>query len=114
MKLSIYSLICFFLLFVLCAVVYFLSLSLEKSYEEKGSSFECGFQPFSGSGFVFSMPFFVISLMFLLFDVEILLVCFYPLLGSFMSYSFYYIWLILLLILFATLYEWFKGVLSWV
>nr|YP_009498337.1 NADH dehydrogenase subunit 3 [Rhizoglyphus robini]AWX53536.1 NADH dehydrogenase subunit 3 [Rhizoglyphus robini] len=114
MKLLFYSLVCFALLLVLCLVVYAISFSLEKSFEDKGGSFECGFQPFSGSGFTFSMPFFVISLMFLLFDVEILLVCFYPLFYSFSFYSSLIIWLVLFFVLLATLFEWFKGVLSWV
>ena len=95
-------------------VVFSIRFSLERSYEEKGSSFECGFQPFRGSAFSFSIPFFIISLMFLLFDVEILLVCFYPLLLSFTFYSSTYLWVVVVLILFATLYEWVKGVLSWV
>jgi NADH:ubiquinone oxidoreductase subunit 3 (subunit A) len=99
---------------VLVGVVFFVSFSLERSYDEKGSSFECGFQPFRGSSFSFSMPFFIISLIFLLFDVEILLVCFYPLVFSFSFYFSLYFWLVVVLILFATLYEWVKGVLSWV
>lgn len=102
------------LLLVLCLVVWAISFSLEKSFEEKGTSFECGFQPFRGRGFTFSIPFFIISLMFLLFDVEILLVCFYPLFYSFSFYSSVVIWLVLVFVLFATLYEWFKGVLRWV
>jgi len=99
---------------VLSAVVFFIRFSLEKSFSDKSSSFECGFQPFRGRGFSFSMPFFIISLMFLLFDVEILLVCFYPLVYSFSFYLFYYIWLVAVVILLATLFEWFKGILSWV
>ncbi|PZU18152.1 MAG: hypothetical protein DI589_25235 [Shinella sp.] len=43
------------------------------------------------TGVPFSIPFFVISLIFLLFDVEILLVCFYPLFYSFTFYIFYII-----------------------
>src|SRR5699024_12788080 len=40
------SLVCLVLLLVLCLVVYAIRFSLEKSFEDKGSSFECGFQPF--------------------------------------------------------------------
>ncbi|KDR06617.1 hypothetical protein L798_04227, partial [Zootermopsis nevadensis] len=109
-----YIFFCLFLLFFLLIIVFCVRFSLEKSFEDKTSSFECGFQPFMGFRFSFSMPFFVISLMFLLFDVEILLVRFYPLLFSFFFYSNLYIICVLLLILFSTIFEWFKGVLSWV
>jgi len=61
------------------------------SYEDKSSSFECGFDSITPTGVPFSIPFFVISLMFLLFDVEILLVCFYPLFYSFSFYVSYFI-----------------------
>nr|QUE27113.1 NADH dehydrogenase subunit 3 [Scatoglyphus polytrematus] len=103
----------FAILLLLFVVSYFVSLSFLNTEDSKESSFECGFQPFDSFGIPFSMPFFCISLMFLLFDVEILLVSFYPL---FISFSFYYmvfIWVIVIFIFFATSYEWKMGVLSW-
>lgn len=47
----------------------------------KRRGFECGFQPFIHAGNPFSIPFFVISLIFLLFDVEIILIRFPPFCG---------------------------------
>ncbi|RKF62758.1 Cytochrome c oxidase subunit 3, partial [Golovinomyces cichoracearum] len=44
--------------------------------EERSSAFECGFDSITPTGVPFSIPFFVISLIFLLFDVEILLLLF--------------------------------------
>nr|YP_009501924.1 NADH dehydrogenase subunit 3 [Leptynoptera sulfurea]AWU48971.1 NADH dehydrogenase subunit 3 [Leptynoptera sulfurea] len=41
---------------------------------EKNSPFECGFDPFSKSRNSFSIHFFCISLMFLIFDIEITIV----------------------------------------
>jgi len=107
-----YVFVCFLLLSLLLLVVFFVSFFLLGGTLDKVCRFECGFQSFGGSGFSFSLPFFVISLMFLLFDVEILLVCFYPLGGSLSFYTSLICWVVLLVVLLATLYEWSQGVFS--
>jgi NADH-ubiquinone oxidoreductase chain 3 len=54
-----------------------LLLSPHNSYLEKDSAFECGFHSFLGQNRTqFSISFFIFALLFLLFDLEILLV--YP------------------------------------
>jgi NADH-ubiquinone oxidoreductase chain 3 len=71
----------FFLIFVpvlatLFVVVNFL-LAPHTPYQEKNSPFECGFHSFLGQNRTqFSISFFIFALLFLLFDLEILLV--YP------------------------------------
>lgn len=112
-KLFYFFLLCIFFVAFLLFVMLLIRHSFLSSSEDLGSSFECGFQPFGGSIFCFSIPFFVVSLIFLLFDVEILLIFFTPLIFSFSFFSSFFIWLIILFILLATFYEWFKGVLRW-
>jgi NADH-ubiquinone oxidoreductase chain 3 len=52
-------------------------LSPHSPYQEKNSAFECGFHSFLGQNRTqFSISFFIFALLFLLFDLEILLV--YP------------------------------------
>ena len=52
-------------------------LSVHNPYQEKDSAFECGFHSFLGQNRTqFSISFFIFALLFLLFDLEILLV--YP------------------------------------
>lgn len=87
---------------------------MDEFSDENNSPFECGFDFFSGRGFSFSISFFSISLMFLLFDVEILLLCFYPLIPFFSFFSSFMMRFILFIIFFATVYEWVKGVIRWV
>ena len=54
-----------------------LMLSPHNPYQEKDSAFECGFHSFLGQNRTqFSISFFIFALLFLLFDLEILLV--YP------------------------------------
>ena len=58
-----------------------LILSPHNAYQEKDSAFECGFHSFLGQNrSEFSISFFIFALLFLLFDLEILLV--YPFIVS--------------------------------
>jgi NADH-ubiquinone oxidoreductase chain 3 len=62
----------FLALLLLCVNILF---SPHNSYQEKDSAFECGFHSFLGQNRTqFSISFFIFALLFLLFDLEILLV----------------------------------------
>ena len=71
----------FFFLFVPILAIILLSVNIilapHNPYEEKNSVFECGFHSFLGQNrSEFSISFFIFALLFLLFDLEILLI--YP------------------------------------
>src|SRR3954467_544341 len=75
------SSITFFIFFILFLALILLSVNLilapHNPYNEKKSSFECGFHSFLGQNRTqFSISFFIFGLLFLLFDLEILLI--YP------------------------------------
>jgi NADH-ubiquinone oxidoreductase chain 3 len=75
-------------------------LSPHNPYQEKNSAFECGFHSFLGQNRTqFSISFFIFALLFLLFDLEILLV--YPYVVSAYSNGIY--GLIVMLIFFLVL-----------
>lgn len=71
----------FFFIFIPILAIILLGVNLvfapHNPYEEKDSAFECGFHSFLGQNrSEFSISFFIFALLFLLFDLEILLV--YP------------------------------------
>jgi len=71
----------FFFIFIPLLAIILLAVNLilapHNSYQEKDSVFECGFHSFLGQNRTqFSISFFIFALLFLLFDLEILLV--YP------------------------------------
>lgn len=71
----------FFFIFIPILTLILLAINLllasHNPYQEKNSAFECGFHSFLGQNrSQFSISFFIFALLFLLFDLEILLV--YP------------------------------------
>jgi NADH-ubiquinone oxidoreductase chain 3 len=94
----------FFFIFVPILAIILLGINLifasHNPYEEKNSAFECGFHSFLGQNrSEFSISFFIFALLFLLFDLEILLV--YPYVVS--SYINGVFGLIIMLIFFLVL-----------
>nr|CDL72676.1 NADH dehydrogenase subunit 3 [Cherax preissii] len=82
---------------------------------EKMSPFECGFDPKTSARLPFSLRFFLIAVIFLIFDVEITLLL--PLASvtpftNIFSWSFSGIFFLLIL-LFGLYFEWQKGALEW-
>ena len=98
--------ISFFLFFVPLLAFILLGVNLifapHNSYQEKDSAFECGFHSFLGQNRTqFSISFFIFALLFLLFDLEILLI--YPYVVSSYTNSIYGLMLMLIFFLVLTL-----------
>ena len=98
--------ITFFLFFIPLLAFILLAVNLifapHNSYQEKDSAFECGFHSFLGQNRTqFSISFFIFALLFLLFDLEILLV--YPYVVSSYSNGIYGLTLMLIFFLALTL-----------
>nr|YP_009421318.1 NADH dehydrogenase subunit 3 [Nemopilema nomurai]ASR75161.1 NADH dehydrogenase subunit 3 [Nemopilema nomurai] len=82
--------------------------------KEKVSVYECGFTPYDNPGNPISVRFFLIGILFLIFDLEISLL--FP--WSISSYivSLQGIWVIFIFLLILTwglIYEWIQGGLEW-
>nr|ADL59781.1 NADH dehydrogenase subunit 3 [Meloidae sp. MT-2010] len=93
------------------------NLTSKKTFtdREKSSPFECGFDPSSSARLPFSLHFFLIAVIFLIFDVEITLL--FPLimsikLSSLINYSVTLMIFIMILII-GLLHEWNQGALNW-
>jgi NADH-ubiquinone oxidoreductase chain 3 len=98
--------ITFFFFFIPLLALILLAVNLmfapHNSYQEKDSAFECGFHSFLGQNRTqFSISFFIFALLFLLFDLEILLV--YPYVVSSYSNGVYGLMLMLVFFLALTL-----------
>nr|AYW52613.1 NADH dehydrogenase subunit 3 [Heterostomus curvipalpis]UDF83775.1 NADH dehydrogenase subunit 3 [Heterostomus curvipalpis] len=106
------------MILIIAMIVMFLASLLSKKSlidREKSSPFECGFDPMSSSRLPFSLRFFLIAIIFLIFDVEIALIL--PMI-MIMNYSNMIMWtltsMIFIIILLLGLYhEWNQGALEW-
>nr|YP_097044.1 NADH dehydrogenase subunit 3 [Ensatina eschscholtzii]AAU20481.1 NADH dehydrogenase subunit 3 [Ensatina eschscholtzii] len=81
---------------------------------EKLSPYECGFDPLGTARLPFSIRFFLIAILFLLFDLEIALLLPTPW-ATQMTPESMFIWstIILLLLTLGLVYEWIMGGLEW-
>nr|YP_007517102.1 NADH dehydrogenase subunit 3 [Procecidochares utilis]AGG10665.1 NADH dehydrogenase subunit 3 [Procecidochares utilis] len=106
------------ILMILVNIIMFISTILSKKMindREKNSPFECGFDPKSSSRLPFSLRFFLITIIFLIFDVEITLIL--PMIMV-IKLSNIFMWsltsIIFITILIIGLYhEWNQGMLNW-
>nr|ABD19363.1 NADH dehydrogenase subunit 3 [Daphnia pulex] len=106
------------LILTISSVVLVLSLALSKKSKmnrEKSSPFECGFDANSNQRLPFSLRFFLVTIIFLIFDVEIVIL--FPAIQSiFTSQEFYwnFIFISFLIVLLGGLFhEWKQGSLNW-
>nr|ARH53889.1 NADH dehydrogenase subunit 3 [Hygrotus nigrolineatus] len=82
---------------------------------EKNSPFECGFDPINSARLPFSLQFFLIAVIFLIFDVEIALllpmIMIYKIsnIKMLLMLSFFFIFILLI----GLYHEWNQGALNW-
>nr|AQD17669.1 NADH dehydrogenase subunit 3 [Sitophilus oryzae] len=103
---------------ILTIMILMLNLISKKTStdREKSSPFECGFDPKSSSRLPFSLHFFLIAIIFLIFDVELTILL--PMITSVKSsnmimFSIFNCFFILILI-FGLIHEWKEGALKWI
>nr|WON66088.1 NADH dehydrogenase subunit 3 [Anotylus sp. 'Oxytelopsis' 1 HFZ-2023b] len=107
-----------FLLILSYIVMLISSIISKKTYmdREKNSPFECGFDPKNSARLPFSLHFFLIAIIFLIFDVELtLLIPFILTIKMLNLYNFLMMFLSFIIILLGGLYhEWNQGALNWI
>nr|YP_009348424.1 NADH dehydrogenase subunit 3 [Lamna nasus]APY18759.1 NADH dehydrogenase subunit 3 [Lamna nasus] len=82
---------------------------------EKLSPYECGFDPLGSARLPFSLRFFLVAILFLLFDLEIALLLPLPWGDQLLSPLYTLLWatIILVLLTLGLIYEWLQGGLEW-
>nr|NP_443457.1 NADH dehydrogenase subunit 3 [Stephanolepis cirrhifer]BAB70463.1 NADH dehydrogenase subunit 3 [Stephanolepis cirrhifer] len=82
---------------------------------EKLSPYECGFDPLGSARLPFSMRFFLVAILFLLFDLEIALLLPLPWGDQLSSPLLTFFWAsaVLILLTAGLIYEWLQGGLEW-
>nr|YP_010577080.1 NADH dehydrogenase subunit 3 [Japetella diaphana]UZN92526.1 NADH dehydrogenase subunit 3 [Japetella diaphana] len=107
-----------YFLLILNSILFFISYMISmKHYKdrEKNSPFECGFDPSSYTRSPFSMRFFLLAVIFLIFDIEIVLLM--PMvINILISPSIIYMSssiIFLMILIIGLLHEWNQGSLNW-
>ena len=81
---------------------------------EKLSAYECGFEPFNDSRMEFDIRFYLVAILFIIFDLEIAFLFPWALtLGNLGLFGFFSMMLFLFILTIGFIYEWKKGALDW-
>lgn len=97
---------------VVIAIPYF--VALKKPDAEKLSSYECGFTPFSDARGQFDVRFYLVAILFIIFDLEIAFLFPWAIsLGNIGMLGFWSMMAFLGVLTVGFIYEWKKGALEW-
>jgi NADH-quinone oxidoreductase subunit A len=107
----------FFVIAILLAGIiflasYFIGPSLPDT--EKLSSYECGFDPFGDARNKFDVKFYLVAILFIIFDLEVTFL--FPwaiVLGDINLFGFWSMMIFLIILTIGFIYEWKKGALEW-
>ena len=81
---------------------------------EKLSAYECGFEPFSDSRIEFDIRFYLVAILFIIFDLEIAFLFPWAIsLGNIGTLGFVSMMIFLFILTVGFIYEWKKGALDW-
>ena len=89
-------------------------LSPKKPDPEKLSPYECGFEPFNDSRIEFDVRFYLVAILFIIFDLEIAFLFPWAIsLGKIGLFGFISMMIFLFILTVGFIYEWKKGALDW-
>ncbi len=110
-------------IFIFIVIVFILSsimvaipalFSIYRSNKSKLDAYECGFDQFNWNKMNFDVRFYLVSILFIIFDLEIFFL--FPwasVLGKIDYFGFFSMYFFLFLLTIGFLYEWRKGALEW-
>lgn len=89
-------------------------VAFQKPDREKNSAYECGFEPFENARSKFDVRFYLVSILFIIFDLEIAFLFPWAVtLGEIGLYGFWSMMAFLGVLTIGFIYEWRKGALEW-
>lgn len=112
----VYILTYFFISLAVSAIIFTLSyvLSVRTTDKEKVSAYECGFNPFDDARNQFDVRFYLVAILFIIFDLEVsYLFPWAVALGKLTMFSFWSMFIFLVILTIGFVYEWKKGALEW-
>ena len=89
-------------------------LAPHKPYDDKLSSYECGFEAFEDARMKFDVRYYLVAILFIIFDLEIAFL--FPwaiVLDEIGLFGFLAMVIFLLVLVVGFIYEWMKGALEW-
>ena len=89
-------------------------LARQKPDSEKLSAYECGFEAFGGARGQFDVRFYLVSILFIIFDLEVAFL--FPWAVAFQHVGVFGFWSMMVFLAILTIgfaYEWKKGALEW-
>ncbi|EGZ49923.1 NADH-quinone oxidoreductase subunit A [Neisseria wadsworthii] len=111
-----------FLIVGLAAGILFLVLGNvlgpKRHYHEKDTPFECGFEAFENARMKFDVRYYLVAILFILFDLEVAFmipwaVVFKDLMMSHGQFAFWSMFVFIVVLTVGFIYEWKKGALEW-
>jgi len=102
----------------LCLSIGFVILNFvfspKKPDPEKLSAYECGFEAFGDSRMKFDVRFYLVAILFIIFDLEIAFLFPWAIsLGKIGAFGFWSMMIFLFILTIGFIYEWKKGALDW-
>ena len=86
----------------------------QKPYPEKNSAYECGFEPFDDARGKFDVRFYLVAILFIIFDLEVAFLFPWAVsLGGIGIFGFWSMVIFLSILTIGFIYEWKKGALEW-
>jgi NADH:ubiquinone oxidoreductase subunit 3 (subunit A) len=106
----------FFFFIIIGFLLFFISFLLvyQKPNNEKQSAYECGFNPFGDARAKFEVRYYLIAILFIIFDLELLFLFPWVICLNYLNWFGIYSMIFFLFILtLGFIYEWFYGALDW-
>ena len=112
-----YNLLILLIFAIILSCVLFIAsfiLGRRKPDKEKISAYECGFSPFEDARQKFDVRFYLVAILFIVFDLEVAYL--FPwsvVLDRISFYGFFSMYIFLFILTIGFLYEWWNGALDW-